>query len=387
MGRTTDRDALLRFGDLIDIGSGDGHKCRHAWKNELAEQGIYKSADQARIIPITNTRTLEKFKMTLDEITKSLNAKGIAGGLAMLSPQNAMAFLIEKAIDGSSPKTCRNYASALTKISSMIHNVAEKIDGLRTFSLSHGGTGDIRELSADLRREYIAENGIVGDARALRDCRSDQVLAAEKYIDDFIKAYGEASIHAGLADALKVDFTSVQVEYKRDVLPNIENVGREIHAFRNPIKVIDCIKGTAMTVAGARLAAEIQLRCGLREENALRCHLNKDNTISFYSKGRMLHDHYKIPADLYQRLKAYDKGGGRVVVMSDRTYRNAISKAAARAGEDLSHASAPHSFRHAFAKSMYNTLINKGASVIEAKAQVSEALFHKRLDVVEIYLK
>ncbi|MBR5163626.1 MAG: hypothetical protein IKW79_06355 [Schwartzia sp.] len=387
MGRTADRDALLRFGDMIDIGSSDGHKCRHDWKNELAEQGIYKSSDQAHIIPITNTKTLEKFKTTLDEITKSLNVKGISGGLAMLSPQTARAFLIEKAITGTSLKTCRNYSSALTKISSMIHHVAEKIERLRSFSLSQGGSGDIRELTLDQRREYIQENGITGDARALRDCKGDQALAAEKYVDDFIKAYGEVSIHSGLSDALKVDFTSVQAEYKRDVLPNIENAGKEVHAFRNPEKVIDCIKGTAMTVAGARLAAEIQLRCGFREENALRSHLNSDGTISFYSKGHMQHDHFKIPADLYQRLKAYDKGGGRVVVMSDRTYRDAISRAAARAGEDLRHASAPHSFRHAFAKSMYSDLIHKGASIIETKAKVSEALFHKRLDIVELYLK
>ncbi len=387
MPKTSDRDALLRYGDMIDIGGSDGHKCRHDWKTELTENGIYKSSEQAKIIPITNTKTLERYKTTLDEISKNLATKGISGGLSMLSPETAKEFLIDKANAGLSRQTCKDYCSHLTKISTMINNVNAKISDIKEFAESRGYSHDIRELTPEQRQEYITERGITGDARAYHDAAADEngPTAAERYIDGLIEAFGANSINVGLSDSQNVDFTRVQTEFRKETIPNLENTGKVVKAFANPKAVIENIRGK--NAVGAKLAAEIQLKTGLRSENALKCRLNGDGTIAFTSKGGMPHNRFMIPSDLYNRLKAFDRGGGRVVIMSDRTYRDAIRKAAVRTGEDLRHASATHSFRHAYAKNLYNDLICKGIPKIEAKGIVSEALFHKRLDVVERYLK
>ena len=45
-----------------------------------------------------------------------------------------------------------------------------------------------------------------------------------------------------------------------------------------------------------------------------------------------------------------------------------------------------HSFRHNFANKLYHDLRNEGYGHNEARAIVSETLFHERLDIVDRYI-
>lgn len=75
--------------------------------------------------------------------------------------------------------------------------------------------------------------------------------------------------------------------------------------------------------------------------------------------------------------------------MPYRTYEYQIKEAAAANGERLDNGKVKnsHSFRHSFGHDMYNGLIKSGVSKAEAKAEVSEALFHHRADITDLYIK
>ncbi len=151
-------------------------------------------------------------------------------------------------------------------------------------------------------------------------------------------------------------------------------------AYNNPEAVV-----SALTNERAKFVAEMQNRLGLRVDNARTFTINPNGTISFFSKGHMPHKNYAIPRDLYHKALALNNGKfGRAEIMPYRTYLNHLESACKKVGESYS---GSHSFRHSFAKSLYNRLLVEGKSAIEAKAAVSEALFHRRIDIVDCYLR
>ncbi len=96
---------------------------------------------------------------------------------------------------------------------------------------------------------------------------------------------------------------------------------------------------------------------------------------------------YKMPHDLYTRMVAFNDGKlGYCEIIKYRTYLDKLEGACNRLGINY-HDHASHGFRHNYARNYYKELVSKGVSETRAKAQVSEALFHQRLDVVEVYLK
>ncbi len=151
-------------------------------------------------------------------------------------------------------------------------------------------------------------------------------------------------------------------------------------AYNNPKAVVN-----AITNERAKFVAEMQQRLGLRVDNARSFVINPNGTISFFSKGHMSHKNYAIPQDLHARALALNNGKyGRAEILPYRTYLNNLESACRKVGETYS---GSHSFRHSFARSMYHRLLAEGKSVIEAKAAVSEALFHRRIDIVDCYLR
>jgi len=179
-------------------------------------------------------------------------------------------------------------------------------------------------------------------------------------------------------------------EFRENVLPDMPQSQARIRAYENPEAVIkELANGTGNQELNARaqLVAEIQLRTGLRVDNARRFELKPNGRIAITSKGGMQHPSYQLPQDLYARALSFNGGIlGHCKLIAYKTYLDKLSGACKRIGVDYSkHAS--HGFRHAYAKSRYKELLGNGMSDARAKATVSQELFHRRLDVVEIYLK
>lgn len=162
----------------------------------------------------------------------------------------------------------------------------------------------------------------------------------------------------------------------RQICPRLD---QETRAFTNPWNVI-----AAMSDPRARLAAEIQLTTGLRSMNVTRLQLNNDGSLYVRSKAGFTVPNFKIPAKISAELRELADSSGRVNLISYKPYIAAIQAACAATGEKYT---GSHSFRHNFAQNRYNELRAQGMSVDRAKLQVSEELFHHRLDVVDKYLR
>ena len=162
----------------------------------------------------------------------------------------------------------------------------------------------------------------------------------------------------------------------RQVCPRLDV---ETRAFRDPLRVI-----AAMSDPRARLAAEIQLTTGLRSMNVTRLQLNNDGSLFVRSKAGYTCPHFVIPAQISNELRALADPSGRVNLIGYKAYISQIQAACAAVGERYS---GSHAFRHNFAQGRYAELRGQGLSVDRAKLQISEELFHHRLDIIDKYLR
>ena len=176
-------------------------------------------------------------------------------------------------------------------------------------------------------------------------------------------------------------------EIGRETLPG---GGREHapRAFVDPQAVIGCLRNDRN-----ELAAEIQLRTGLRAGDVCTMTLNPDGKTFFInSKCGNRFPCYQLPADLTERVKALAPQYGQVqengsckisVVSSYKSYLRDIAQSCKACGETYS---GSHSLRYNFARALFLELRAQGMDIDHAKAKVSEALFHHRIDITERYL-
>lgn len=162
----------------------------------------------------------------------------------------------------------------------------------------------------------------------------------------------------------------------RQVCPRLDV---ETRAFKDPWRVI-----AAMDDPRARLAATIQLETGLRSMNVTKLQLNQDGSLFVRSKAGYTAPHFAIPAGISRELRALADPSGKVDLIQYKPYIAAIQAACAATGE---HYTGSHAFRHNYAQARYNELRQGGLSVDRAKLQVSEELFHHRLDIIDKYLR
>ena len=162
----------------------------------------------------------------------------------------------------------------------------------------------------------------------------------------------------------------------RQICPHLD---QETRAFTNPWNVI-----AAMTDPRARLAATIQLETGLRSMNVVRLQLNADGSLFVRSKAGYTCPHFAISPSISHELRALADSQGRVNLIGYKPYIAAIQAACKVAGE---HYTGSHAFRHCYAQARYAELRQGGMSEDRAKLQVSEELFHHRLDIVDKYLR
>ena len=162
----------------------------------------------------------------------------------------------------------------------------------------------------------------------------------------------------------------------RQICPRLD---QETRAFTNPWKVIG-----AITDPRARLAATIQLTTGLRSMNVTRLQLNADGSLFIRSKAGYTVPHFSISPSISRELRALADPSGKVNLIAYKPYIAAIRAACAITGEKYT---GSHSFRHNYAQRRYSELRAQGLSEDRAKMQVSEELFHHRLDVIDKYLR
>lgn len=283
------------------IRDAEDTKTRHEYKEIAAEKGLSTSSERSSITPLTNQKTIDKYKGILKEFRHFSRVNGFGNNLRTLPGEAASAFLSHKAEDVGRQRL-QDICSCITKAG----------------------------------------------------------------------AFGGNANFAPAVEAFRKD----------EMPPKAETVSR---AFDNPQEVISNIKSD-----GAKLAAEIQLRTGLRADNALSFKINASgDTVSFVSKGGIRHEAFPMPQDLIDRSRAFADPGGNVSIMPYRSYEYQVKNAATASGERLTDGKVinSHGFRHCFARDMYNGLIKSGVSKAEAKAEVSEALFHHRQEITDLYIR
>ena len=305
MSRGKESDSRNVWNFMHDTGmirDSEDTKTRHEYKEIAAERGFTTSADRAKITPLTNQKTIDKYAGILKEFRHFSRVEGYGNDLRTIPGAAVKSFLESKAADGVGRQRLQDICSCINKAG----------------------------------------------------------------------AFGQNN-----------EFAPAVSAFRRDEMPQKPDpVSR---AFSDPQAVISSLRSD-----GAKLAGEIQLRAGLRAENALSFKINPaGNSISFISKGGMRHEAFPLPADLIDRARAFADGKGNVSIMPYRTYEHQVNAAAARLGERLEDGKIKnsHSFRHCFARSLYTSEIKNGASKAEARAAVSEALFHHREEVTALYIK
>ena len=150
-------------------------------------------------------------------------------------------------------------------------------------------------------------------------------------------------------------------------------------AFHDPMAVISNIQDSR-----AALAAELQLRCGLRASNVCNLRPNADGTLYIRSKAGFTVSHFRVPSDLYARIMQFAGSNSRFTLIPYHEYLNELKTACRACGETYT---GSHALRHNYAINRYETLCAEGKTEVEAKSQVAEELFHHRLDVVDTYLR
>lgn len=153
----------------------------------------------------------------------------------------------------------------------------------------------------------------------------------------------------------------------------------ETRAFSDPQAVV-----AAIADPRCQLAAELQLQTGLRAHDVCYIRLNDDGSLAIKSKAGRTIPHYAIPSELSARLADINGGPGTFGLTGYSHYVYELSKACAQVGE---HYTGTHALRHSYAQQSYADHRASGMSDNEAKAAVSEELFHHRLEIVDVYLR
>ena len=149
--------------------------------------------------------------------------------------------------------------------------------------------------------------------------------------------------------------------------------------FNDPRQVIANIQDPA-----CKAVATLQLECGLRVHDACRMRLNGDgHTIEVHAKAGHHYERYDIGRERYEMVKQFANGRSEFSLTKISHYRYELSKACQAAGETMRRT---HSFRHNYAYSRYHELRDEGFTHNEARAIVSQELFHARLDIVDRYI-
>ncbi len=239
------------------------------------------------------------------------------------------------------------------------------------FARSHGFGRKLISYPPEAVREYLDHKAISG----IHHQRMADVCSVMDKLDNMINA---ANINMGRNLAV-VNYEPTVQAFRKTVLPDVERSPKTTRAFHNPEAVISHLPDCAAAVAS------IQLHNGLRADNALNFRLNNDGTISFVAKGGKEHAHYKLEISDYQRVCALiPDNQSDIHLLPYSTYIHQLKRACAEVGEKYT---GSHAFRHSHAQRLYKSLINQGFSDVEAKAKVSEDLFHQRLEIVNVYLR
>ncbi len=298
-------DRLFKESGLVEIGFG---KDKHQHYIDAAQQGLKSSHDRAAVVPIKNTKTLNKYRGIYKEYAKFARSRGYGRNIRLYPPQAVREYLDYKAVSGIHHQRMADVCSAMDKLDNLI-NAANQNTG--------------RNLAI-------------------------------------------------------VNYEPTVQTFRVNVLPDIERSPKTTRAFHNPEAVIAHLPPLAAAVA------LIQLHCGLRVDNALNFKLNNDGTISFTAKGGKEHN-FKLDGSDYQRICALiPNGQSDIHIMPYSTYIHQLQRACAEVGEKYT---GSHAFRHSYAQRLYKSLKDQGLSDVAAKAKVSVALFHERLEIVNVYLR
>lgn len=216
------------------------------------------------------------------------------------------------------------------------------------------------------------------EGKGLHQERMQNLITMVEKIPAFMS--GRDDRFSAIAENWKGLHSDLEAFRSSSMVKEIASTPQVTRAYNNPAAVVSAIGNDR-----ARFVAEMQSRLGLRVDNARVFTINSNGTISFFSKGHMPHPNFAIPQDLFDKASELNGGNtGRFEALPYRTYLYNLEVACRKVGEAYS---GSHSFRHSFAKSMYNRLLSDGKSEKSAKAEVSEALFHRRLDIVDCYLR
>lgn len=237
-----------------------------------------------------------------------------------------------------------------------------------SYSRGEGGYGrDPRQYGLETVRDYMVH-------RIEGGCSSNTLQsigsALSKWATMCDKAYGGTRFQ---------DWARTISEARalgRSICPHLD---QETRAFRDPWRVI-----TAMDDPRARLAATLQLETGLRAMNVCKLQLNQDGSLYVKSKAGYTAPHFAISPRISAELRALADPQGRVNLIQYKPYIAQIRAACVAVGE---HYTGSHAFRHNYARNRFNELRQGGMSIDRAKLQVSEELFHHRLDIIDKYLR
>lgn len=280
-----------------------------------------------------------------------------------------------------SVKTAKGYVGILKEMGKWLKEKGECLDEKNHF--------DVRLVTADHVAQWLSAKV---EANVELAAKGEKMEQCYRRIDNIVSACNKWAACADRTRGANLvpSMETKMAEFRQKVLADMPDNPARIKAYENPEAVIHELgKGGGRPELNARaaLVAEIQLRVGLRVDNARCFVLLPDDKISIVSKGGMPHDKYQMPHDLYARMVDFNGGKlGRCELIAYRTYLSKLEGACNRLGINY-HDHSSHGFRHNFARNYYKALVSKGISETRAKAQVSEALFHQRLDVVEVYLR
>ncbi len=322
---------------------------------------------------VSGTKSVGDYKegepRTKHEQKIALREKGITGFHDMAKSTNIKA------------ETAKGYVGVMTEMGKWLRERGECLDEKHHF--------DVRLVTPDHVYQWLSSKV---EANVELAEKGEKMGQCYRRIDNIVSACNKWAACADRTRGANLvpSMEKKMEEFRQKVLADMPDNPARIKAYENPEAVIHELgKGGGRPELNARasLVAEIQLRVGLRVDNARCFALLPDDKISIVSKGGMPHDKYQMPHDLYARMVEFNGGKlGRCELIAYRTYLDKLEGACHRLGINY-HDHASHGFRHNHAQRYYKELIAKGTSETRAKALVSLDLFHQRLDVVEVYLK
>ena len=247
------------------------------------------------------------------------------------------------------------------------HKFCSNFKGLFTYARAAFDIKDYKAITPEVAKSFCS------------------ALAERGYSLNTVNGYISTIEKVGAFTGQGSEFQKAMKEFRSsDAFKTLENKAVETRAYEKPQEIINALKhinASNQTIEKASLVATLELKYGLRSDDACHFKIIDNDRIFYNSKNGMKTEKILAPEDM---AKARALAPSGKFSFSPNTMKSCWGKACAVAGVKNN---GQHGLRHNFAQNLYNACRSRGLSDDASKKIVSKELNHERPQITQTYLR